>query len=141
MRHPEHIKAEQERVRILEFMSGRKLSNQEIREALNITKGKLSHHLKVLLEGKYITKEHHGGNIYLYKRTRQTYTPKTVEVLTAQKESKVLVEDTIYIKPTSPYARVVRLLQNPLPPAPKSNKSGRHMFDGIQSTMGMFDGH
>jgi DNA-binding transcriptional ArsR family regulator len=141
MRHPEHIKAEHERVRILEFMSGRKLSNQEIREALNITKSKLSHHLKVLLVGKYIVKEHHGGNIYLYKRTRQTYTPKTIEVLESKEDkSETLIEDTIYIKPTSPYARVVRLLQNPLPSAPKSKKSSS-MYGGIQSGMGRFDGY
>ena len=142
MRHPEHIKAEQERLRILTFMSGRKLSSQEIREALGLSKGKLSHHLQVLLVGKYITREHHGGNKYQYKRTRQTYTPKHVEVIEEKEEkSEALIEDLITITPTSPYARVVRLLQNPLPKTPKSTKSGRHMYSGIQSGMGRFDGY
>jgi DNA-binding transcriptional ArsR family regulator len=153
MRNAEHIKAEHERARILDFLSGRKLSNKQLRTGLNITKGKLSHHLKVLEETKYIIKEHFGGNNYLYKRTRQTFTPTPmpVEVVKPKKETlkkeshkKEIPEDdeeTIDDVPTLPHARVIRLLKNPLPKAPKRNRSGQHMYSGIQSTIGMFDGY
>lgn len=138
MRHPEHIKAEQERVRILQFMLGRKLSSKEIREGLGLTKGQLSHHLTVLLSGKYIVKEHYSKNNYLYKRTRQTYIPKKIDPpKDADGQSDMLIEDTLEIKPVSPYARVVRLLKNPLAPAPK-NKNRGSLYGGIQSGMGLF---
>ena len=51
---------------------------------------------------------------------------------------KVDKEDVIEIKPTVPHARVVRLLRNPLDPAPR--RKGGHMFSGIQSGLGLFDG-
>jgi hypothetical protein len=37
-----------------------------------------------------------------------------------------------------PHARIVRLLKNPLDPAPKAKR--KSMFSGMQSSMGLFDG-
>jgi len=92
--------------------------------------------------GKYVTKECLGGNNYIYKRTRQTFTPKQEKVKPNLKDktSDVLIEDVIDIAPTLPYARVVRLLQKPLPSAPKPKRRQGHMYSGIQSGMGLFDG-
>ena len=140
--HNKHIQGEKDRIQILQYMTGKSISAVELREKLNMTKYQIDHHIRALLANKYIKREKLNGGKFLYKRTRQTYTPKQIKAVAEVKEkSNLLIEDLIDVMPTLPHARVIRLLKNPLPPAPKSKYRSGHMYSGIQSGMGMFDGY
>jgi predicted transcriptional regulator len=136
------IEGENNRIRILEYMVGKEVTSGELQEALNLSKYQVDHFIKVLRNSRHIYRERINGCTYKYGRTSVKYKPKdfsksTKKPIQARKPS-MLAEDIAEIKPTSPHARVIRLLKNPLDPAPK--RKGGHMYSGIRSGLGLFDG-
>ena len=115
-----------------------------MQKELNLTKSQVDHFLRMLRNSRHIFRERAQGTAFEYGRTSKKYIPKDFSKLLnkppkVQKPS-MLAEDMVDIQPTVPHARVVRLLKNPIAPAPKSKKSGS-MYGGIQSGLGMFDGY
>jgi hypothetical protein len=138
--HAKHLQGESDRVRILQYMIGKAVTTVELRDELGLTKYQTDHHVRYLLVHKYIQRKQISGSRFLYSRTRQTYTPKTIAGTAVKKEkSNLMPEDLIEIKPISPHARVIRLLSNPLPPPPKPKRSSGYLYSGIQSGLGMFN--
>jgi predicted transcriptional regulator len=136
------VEGEKVRIRILDYMVGKEVTSGELQEALSLSKCQVDHFIKVLRNSRHIYRERLTGCSYKYGRTSAVYIPKDYSKLldkaTDEELTEVDVEDTVELKPTVPHARIVRLLKNPLAPAPK--RKGGHMFSGIQSTMGLFDG-
>jgi predicted transcriptional regulator len=142
-----HIEGEQNRMRILQYMVGRQVTNGELQKVTSMTKQQIDHHLRRLEVTGHIAKEKINGAKFAYKRTNKKYVPKdftkelekldpvTGKMVKAQKLN-ILEEDMLDIKPTVPHARVVRLLKHPLDKAPKKRSSS--MYGGIQSGMAMF---
>jgi len=123
-------------------MEGKKVTSGELQEALNLSKCQVDHFIKTLRNSRHIYRERLTGCSYMYGRTSVGYKPKDYsKFLDKATDAELIeadVEDIAEIKPTSPHARVIRLLKNPLDPAPK--RKGGHMFSGIQSGLGLFDG-
>jgi hypothetical protein len=137
------IEGQNNRIRILDYMEGKKVTSKEIQEALNLSKCQIDHFIKTLRNSRHIYRERLTGCSYLYGRTSVGYIEKDYSKLldkaTDEELTEVDVEDTVELKPTVPHARIVRLLRKPLPPAPKSKR--KSMYSGMQSSMGMFDGY
>ena len=136
----QQIEGEQNRIRILQYMVGRQVTNQELRETLNLTKQQVEHHLRTLRISGHVKVQRLDNIRYGYKRTNKKYIPKDFsDKLDKAQKLDMLEEDILEIKPTVPHARVIRLLKNPLPPVRKKHSSGS-MYGSMQSGMGMFDG-
>lgn len=137
------IEGEKNRIRILDYMEGKKVTSGELQEALNLSKCQIDHFIKTLRSSRHIYRERLSGCSYVYGRTSVGYIEKDyskfLDKATDEELLEVAKEDTVELKPTVPHARVVRLLRNPLAPAPR--RKGSHMFSGIQSGLGMFDAH
>jgi len=138
-----HIEGENNRIRILDYMVGKEVTSGELQEALNLTKYQVDHYINVLRNSRHIYRERINGCTYKYGRTSAVYKPKDFSKLTKKpvkaRKPSMLAEDMADLKPTLPHARVVRLLKNPLAPAPKSKKSSS-VYGGIRSGLGLFDG-
>ena len=136
------IEGEKVRVRILDYMVGKEITSGELQDALGLSKCQVDHFLKVLRNSRHIYRERLTGCSYKYGRTSAVYVPKDYSKMLDKATDEELLdedeEDKVEIKPTVPHARVVRLLRTPLAPAPK--RKGGHMFSGIQSGLGLFDG-
>lgn len=136
------IEGEETRVRILDYMAGRQVTNGQIQKALGLSKSKIDYFLKTLFNSRHIYRERINKCSYLYGRTSAKYIQKDY-AKAKEKVKDVQVdmdkEDLVDIKPTVPHARVVRLLKNPLPPAPKIKRSSG--YGSMQSGMGLFDGY
>lgn len=133
------IEGEQNRVRILDYMVGKEVTSGELQDALNLSKCQVDHFIKVLRNSRHIYRERTSGCSYKYGRTSAQYIPKDYSKfleVAKEVEEELDKEDMVELKPTIPHARVIRLLRNPLPPAPKSKKSS--MYGNMQSGLGMF---
>ena len=137
------IEGEKNRIRILDYMEGKKVTSGELQEALNLSKCQVDHFVKTLRNSRHIYRERLTGCSYVYGRTSVGYIEKDYSKLLDKATDEELLEvdkeDIVEIEPTLPNARVIRLLRKPLAPAPK--RKGGHMYSGIQSGMGLFDGH
>jgi len=135
------IEGENNRVRILDYMTDKKVTSGELQDALNLSKCQVDHFIRTLRNSRHIYRERLTGCSYVYGRTSAVYKPKDYSKFLEVKEveEELDIEDMVELKPTIPHARIVRLLKNPLDPAPR--RKGGHMFSGIQSGMGMFDGY
>ena len=137
------IEGEKNRIRILDYMEGKKVTSGELQEALNLSKCQIDHFIKTLRNSRHIYRERLSGCSYIYGRTSVGYIEKNyskfLDKATDEELTEKNKEDMIDIQPTVPHARVIRLLRKPLPPAPKSKR--KSMFGGMQSSMGMFDGY
>lgn len=137
------IEGEKIRVHILDYMVGKEITSGELQEALNLSKAQVDHFIKVLRNSRHIYRQRLSGCSYKYGRTSAVYKPKDYSKFLDKATDEELMEenkeDTVELKPTVPHARVIRLLKKPLLPAPR--RKGEHMFSGIQSGLGMFDGH
>ena len=137
------IEGEKTRVRILDYMVGKKVTSGEIQEALNLSKAQVDHFIKTLRNSRHIYRERLTGCSYMYGRTSVKYNVKDyskfLDRATDEELTEKNKEDIVDIQPTVSHARVIRLLRKPLLPAPR--RKGGHMFSGIQSGLGMFDGH
>ena len=143
-----HIEGEQNRLRILQYMIAKQVTNGELQKAMGMTKQQVEHHLRRLQASGHVKKDKLNNTTYLYKRTNKKYIPKdftkvlekldpvTGKMVKALK-SDMLEEDMLDIAPISPHARVIRLLKNPLEKAPKK-RSSSSTYGGIQSGMAMF---
>jgi len=138
------IEGQNNRIRILDYMEGKKVTSGELQEALNLSKCQVDHFIKTLRNSRHIYRERLSGCSYLYGRTSVGYVTKDYSKFLDKATDAELMEaneeDMVELKPTIPHARVVRLLSKPLPSAPKS-KNRKSMFSGMQSSMGMFDGY
>jgi len=136
------IEGEKVRIRILDYMVGKEVTSGELQEALSLSKCQVDHFIKVLRNSRHIYRERLTGCSYKYGRTSAVYIEKDyskfLDKATDEELTEVDVEDTVELKPTVPHARIVRLLKNPLDPAPKAKR--KSMFSGMQSSMGLFDG-
>ena len=136
------IEGEQMRVRILDYMEGRKVTNGELQSAMGVPKSRIDYFLKKLFNSRHIYRERLTGCSYLYGRTSAKYIPrdytKKIEItIDEEADNELDKEDLVEIKPTVPHARVVRLLRNPIArPAPSKNR--KSMYSGIQSGLSMF---
>lgn len=137
------IEGQNNRIRILDYMEGKKVTSKDLQEALNLSKCQVDHFIKTLRNSRHIYRERLSGCSYMYGRTSVGYITKDYSKLldkaTDEELTEENVEDTIELKPTVPHARVIRLLKKPLLPAQKSKR--KSMYSGMQSSMGMFDGH
>jgi predicted transcriptional regulator len=136
------IKGENIRIRILDYMEGKEVTSGEIQEALNLSKYQVDHFIKTLRNSRHIYRERLSGCSYKYGRTSVGYIVKDyskfLDKATDEELVEVNEEDTVELKPTVPHARIIRLLKTPIAPPPR--RKGGHMFSGIQSGLGMFDG-
>jgi len=134
------IDGQNNRIRILDYMEGKKVTSGEIQEALNLSKCQVDHFIKTLRNSRHIYRERLTGCSYLYGRTSVGYITKDyskfLDKATDEELMEANEEDMVELKPTIPHARVVRLLSKPLPPAPKTKR--KSMYGGIQSGLGMF---
>jgi predicted transcriptional regulator len=137
------VEGEKVRIRILDYMVGKEVTSGELQEALSLSKCQVDHFIKVLRNSRHIYRERLSGCSYKYGRTSAVYIPKDYSKLLDKATDEELMEENeeekVEIKPTVPHARIVRLLKTPIAPAPR--RKGEHMFSGIQSGLGMFDGH
>jgi hypothetical protein len=137
------IEGENNRIRILEYMVGKEVTSGELQEALNLSKCQVDHFIKTLRNSRHIYRERLNGCTYKYGRTSAEYKPKDfskfLDKATDEELIEADVEDTVELKPTVPHARIVRLLKNPLDPAPKTKRSNG--YGSMQSGLVMFDGY
>jgi len=137
------IDGQNNRIRILDYMEGKKVTSGEIQEALNLSKCQVDHFIKTLRNSRHIYRERLTGCSYLYGRTSVGYITKDYSKFLDKATDEELMEknkeDIVDIQPTVPHARVIRLLRKPLLPAAKSKR--KSMYSGMQSSMGMFDGY
>lgn len=137
------IEGENNRIRILEYMVGKEVTSGELQEALNLSKHQVDHFIKVLRNSRHIYRERINGCTYKYGRTSAVYKPKDfskfLDKATDEELMEADVEDTVELKPTIPHARIVRLLKNPLDPAPKPKRSSG--YGSMQSGLVLFDGY
>lgn len=136
------IEGEKTRERILDYMAGKKVTNSELQDALNIPKSKMDYFLKTLFNSRHIYRERLNGCIYLYGRTSAKYIPKDYtkqleKNIIKEEDEELDKEDMVELKPTVPHARVVRLLKNPLAPAPK--RKYMNGYGSMQSGLGLFN--
>jgi predicted transcriptional regulator len=134
------IEGENNRIRILEYMVGKEVTSGELQDALGLSKCQVDHFIKVLRNSRHIYRERLTGCSYKYGRTSAVYKPKDyskfLDKATDAELTEADVEDTVELKPTVPHGRIVRLLRNPLDPAPKTKRSSE--YGSMQSSMGMF---
>jgi predicted transcriptional regulator len=137
------VEGEKIRIRILDYMVGKEVTSGELQDALSLSKCQVDHFIKVLRNSRHIYRERLSGCSYKYGRTSAVYVPKDYSKLLDKATDEELMEENeeekVEIKPTVPHARIVRLLKTPIAPPPR--RKGGHMFSGIQSGLGMFDGH
>lgn len=135
------IEGQNNRIRILDYMEGKKVTSGELQEALNLSKCQVNHFIKTLRNSRHIYRERLTGCSYLYGRTSVGYIvkdySKKIEKINIKEDEELDKEDMVELKPTIPHARVVRLLKNPLAPAPK--RKYMNGYGSMQSGLGLFN--
>jgi len=128
------IAGETSRLLILEALKGKTLTTVELRRKVNMGKAQISNYLLALQASGHIVADTTNKNAYIYKRTNKPfYTMEMKDKLVdAAYEEAELSEPA----PANPYARVIRLLDKPLPPPPPSKR--KSMYGSMQSGMTMF---
>jgi hypothetical protein len=122
------MEGEQNRVLILEHLKGKELSAVDMAFSLGMTKQKLENYLRSLLRSGHIITSKTVKNRFFYKRTNKPF--YTMAMKDAQIEADYEGVEATVITPI-PHARIVRLLDRKLDPAPKSKR--RHMYGSMQS--------
>jgi predicted transcriptional regulator len=136
------LEGEANRVAILEYMKGREVTNRDIQAGLTMSKSKVENYLRSLQNTGHIVKckDRLPNNEFKYKRTNKlfyTMAMKDKQLDGLYDDVEEQEEEDEVVTPINSCARIVRLLKNPLPPAPSSRKSS--LYNGIQSGMGLFD--
>lgn len=135
MRQDQFVKGEQDRVRILQFMTGKTVTNQELREGLNMTKHQIDHHMRRLIAHGYVVNASESKAKFMYKRTRATYKARTLTIAT--KPEKVVEVYDVSELPTVSNAKVY--LNGKRPASDYAWQTRKHKEDrGIGSGMALF---
>ena len=143
MRAIKYIEGEQNRQVIVKYLTGKQANIRTISTDTGLVIYKVEHYLKNLLVNGYVQRVKIGGNRIEFKLTRIKYKPKDVshyEKLVQDQKNKIKpVKVKTVVVPTISQLRVIKLLDRPLAPAPRSKRSN-HLYGGMQSGLGMFDG-
>ena len=121
---------EANRMALLEALSNKPLTSIQLRAMLSMSKTKLANYLLALQKTGHITADATVRSKYIFKRTSKPFIPSSLEVPDDDEE--------LPQEPTTPYARVIRLLDRPTDPTPRRKSGSGSMYGGMQSGMALF---
>lgn len=144
----EPAEIERRKEKIYNELLNKTMTVDKLSEIIGIPKGKLvnttrwlAHHNHLIMErvydnsiSRFVVQYTASHGMPFKARVKKTKKERLAEERVARNEERKRLEG---MKPNNSNARVVRLLDNPLPSAPKSKKSAAHK--GIGSSFSMYD--